>query len=139
MSIKAAFSTVTAKTKQCFVVWLLFNLSLFVISGFMTKFDYGVARSAKFDGEDLYNGKSFYDTIWIDSKDAFFPFPGQKGYNSEYYSESGKYGYFANVRFNAFELRFYDWTELLVYTLVPLLGLLVVLWLKDNDNKKRGL
>lgn len=126
------------RVKVFFFSWVLVNLSLFFISAFLTKWSFRVNSSEVHLINPICNNNNviefgektssnFLVVYCFSSSKVLFPFP------KEFISQR-MIDCFGHI--GAFRIESYDWTELIIYTLIPLLIILFSAWLRIREEKQ---
>lgn len=131
-TLKQLLNSISTRTKTIFIGWLLINIGFFLISGGLTGWDYRVIMQGEEFQFGLFKGQDSTPELFsVKSTNAFFPFPEDCSVYLNY--ETGS-GYFGHIK--AFRVSSYDWTELIVYTIIPLLIILAGAWLKIKGEQR---
>ena len=126
-TLKGLLNSISTRTKTIFIGWLLINLGLFLISGGLTGWEYRMNIQGNVFDWGIMQRDSSPLIYRVKSTNAFFPFP-------EDYVEFNENGFLGHIK--AFRVSSYDWTELLVYTIIPLLIILIGAWLKMKGEQR---
>lgn len=145
--VKHLLLEIPHRVKVFFFSWVLVNMCLFFVSAFLTKWSFRVnsteaepieitlhSWNAIAWGERVVSQNEAHKLLLVvycfPSRKVLFPFPKEfiSYYNSNWFDKC--YG-----RIGAFRIESYDWTELIIYTLIPLLIILFSAWLSIQEEK----